>query len=1032
MLNFRGGGNLYGRIKRFLSNSLTSSIVYHGDLTGDGRDTTAGDGSTTGTDGHDGRGSGDNNSYNNTSSSSGGGHPPAWSFSEQDPRTAAEPFPQRAGGLNIAQERQVVDTSNQMSLSGPALSLDGLPIVNSWVSKHRLCEIEYFHDFDLDLHLTEFGQICRMHSLDLMETADREGADDKSPAEKRLARQQILQDEMEKEVAVMTPEDETPLEQAKQDLVLQGSWQASDDDGLGYLFTLRLRILESGINRHNRDFMDEDIPEETRQQAIQEELNHFAQREKHRQKKEQQQREQAKQNQQPPAAKSMTPGLSVFNYMTGLGSTANSGSEQRDDNGVANSNGNGDDNIINVGNSTNGNSDGGNGNADGPNTNNIDNIDNSTTTSTRKSRGPVSLVDGIIQWHLIHCREDEHVRPLAAGERDFLKRRVGQTAIEKVRGLYRAGCIYFCGYRVIDPLLAAEGNEETKFSLANVDQYVLRWDDKIKKFRGVTRSNHGCADVRHWEAPLLSRVVHIAPRMETFFPGIATIASRSCSKMSRLSSRASVSKEILPRLDDNIPLDANRLRLPGSTSLDEDLRSSQDEPTTTGGPRHDTSRGGEIINSHLILQRPTPTGVEFLGGRGGGAYASWQGEAQFLPLMEGNYRFPGLYFEHERDLTRVCSEVGAADVAGHRIQIGCFSRDVSHGSTMLTAPEPMGTTTQGGQGQGQMINAPNNATTTINYATSVAADGADSRASGSTTLQQQAELQETELHRGVSNVTAADSDMTVGSRMIRGGIPGPISSGTATRDGLIGTSLDVAAALENYRKGGPRAQEPYIGSQPAREHQVVNNPVNVNAGVGGQQGYYPQNGINQHQSPLEGESLSGSTNILAARSASRSILKQSDGPQEFGQQQPGGHQVDDQQHNTGSWWPGSKSGTFSDAKAEVRSLSPLRNLHERDSLNFNNNHSSNKMTKMNVQQKASTSDQQMQCPICLDDFERLTRAPCGHGFCLRCICQTLTSSRPRDICKCPLCREVVTLVSLSDENGFPVVGGGFFLAPPAY
>lgn len=72
----------------------------------------------------------------------------------------------------------------------------------------------------------------------------------------------------------------------------------------------------------------------------------------------------------------------------------------------------------------------------------------------------------------------------------------------------------------------------------------------------------------------------------------------------------------------------------------------------------------------------------------------------------------------------------------------------------------------------------------------------------------------------------------------------------------------------------------------------------------------------------------------------------------------------------------------------------------------------------------NTSGEQQLCSVCLEPIAYPTLAPCGHCFCRPCIYQVLNNKPPRDVGKCPLCREVITLVSLRNlETGAPIVWG---------
>ena len=58
--------------------------------------------------------------------------------------------------------------------------------------------------------------------------------------------------------------------------------------------------------------------------------------------------------------------------------------------------------------------------------------------------------------------------------------------------------------------------------------------------------------------------------------------------------------------------------------------------------------------------------------------------------------------------------------------------------------------------------------------------------------------------------------------------------------------------------------------------------------------------------------------------------------------------------------------------------------------------------------------EELQCPICLEMFNRATTLGCGHTFCADCLQQARDTSGDR----CPLCRDniVITLRSVTLDN----------------
>lgn len=61
------------------------------------------------------------------------------------------------------------------------------------------------------------------------------------------------------------------------------------------------------------------------------------------------------------------------------------------------------------------------------------------------------------------------------------------------------------------------------------------------------------------------------------------------------------------------------------------------------------------------------------------------------------------------------------------------------------------------------------------------------------------------------------------------------------------------------------------------------------------------------------------------------------------------------------------------------------------------------------------------CPICMEPYAHRALTPCGHAFCAACICEVLTASS--SAAPCPICRETVTLVSLRNAQGEPIIVG---------
>lgn len=53
--------------------------------------------------------------------------------------------------------------------------------------------------------------------------------------------------------------------------------------------------------------------------------------------------------------------------------------------------------------------------------------------------------------------------------------------------------------------------------------------------------------------------------------------------------------------------------------------------------------------------------------------------------------------------------------------------------------------------------------------------------------------------------------------------------------------------------------------------------------------------------------------------------------------------------------------------------------------------------------KKEISDQDLECPICSETFEKLKSTPCKHSFCEKCIGEWLKKNNT-----CPLCRENIS------------------------
>ena len=74
------------------------------------------------------------------------------------------------------------------------------------------------------------------------------------------------------------------------------------------------------------------------------------------------------------------------------------------------------------------------------------------------------------------------------------------------------------------------------------------------------------------------------------------------------------------------------------------------------------------------------------------------------------------------------------------------------------------------------------------------------------------------------------------------------------------------------------------------------------------------------------------------------------------------------------------------------------------------------------------------CSICLEGFVHRVVTPCGHSFCAACICQAVLAVDAGGTGRCPMCRDLVAVISLCyGSTGLPLVtkeGLSGALAPP--
>nr|XP_054774094.1 E3 ubiquitin-protein ligase TRIM71-like [Lytechinus pictus] len=66
-------------------------------------------------------------------------------------------------------------------------------------------------------------------------------------------------------------------------------------------------------------------------------------------------------------------------------------------------------------------------------------------------------------------------------------------------------------------------------------------------------------------------------------------------------------------------------------------------------------------------------------------------------------------------------------------------------------------------------------------------------------------------------------------------------------------------------------------------------------------------------------------------------------------------------------------------------------------------------TGIDNQEKASSSSQNLVCPLCLDIFDEPTILTCGHTFCRKCLKKYDLTHQDIDHMVCPLCREITKL-----------------------
>lgn len=360
--------------------------------------------------------------------------------------------------------------------------LDGSPIVNAWIAKHRHCDIGGFaHDFDLEVATPEMRHLVCAYSLEQEEsllTAELE-------RELRVEQRCLTESNFGSPTASMELERcEKPPGAASSkrgstsreccvsgdDLVLRGSWQGSEEDGTGYLLTMRLRVLKLRIDAGGSS--EHEVGEQLSQVSEVWDPENLWFRERQKTKEKTINRE----------GKDDSDAMQVDSdeVVVAPGSV---------DLGVQ-----GHEQVV-VG-----------------------------DLSENDLRLGAHYVAGTITWKLIQVRQTDNLRYVQQ-YRDFLESSCGNKAVERVKGMFRGGAFYLSGCRAVDPGLK---QNDQNYSIINFDQYVLKWDAASGSFRGVTRNLHSCPDVRHWDALLLTQVIGTSALMRQLVPDLEGVLCEPC------------------------------------------------------------------------------------------------------------------------------------------------------------------------------------------------------------------------------------------------------------------------------------------------------------------------------------------------------------------------------------------------------------------------------------------------------------------------------------------------------------------------
>lgn len=349
--------------------------------------------------------------------------------------------------------------------------MDAISIVNEWVARHRRCEIQDWHDFNLDCKMSEMNTLASIYSresgapleaevkavqnfakiVDKDEGKHKDGKHNNKDSSNKnndvckddsANNNEILNfGDAGRKGSAVVQQSSLPLYNTESvDLVLQGSWQGADEDGLAYLMTIKLAILQMGIESMEFSILNRDMEKYLDDADV------------------------------PPGA--------VPNYDQIYGQYKQRCKADAQARGCA--------------------------------------VDGEKETANRTHH-----VGGTIEWQLIRCPKDEPEEAKGKYSKEYrtwLSKQIGTVAVEKVRGTLRDDSIYLAGYRIVDPSCATSTGNRKKFPIINVDQYVLKWINSADRFRGISRSKHGCSNVRHWEGHMVIDVMAVSPEMQKIVP----------------------------------------------------------------------------------------------------------------------------------------------------------------------------------------------------------------------------------------------------------------------------------------------------------------------------------------------------------------------------------------------------------------------------------------------------------------------------------------------------------------------------------